>query len=460
VKLYLKQIEMLNISPHRIRPLLKDSDFSVLNYVEAKQTKKLLRRILLWSFVILLIILLLPWTQNVRSNGMVSTLEPDQRPQTVHSVIAGRIQSWHVREGDEVKKGDTLAIITEIKDAYFDSQLLPRTKSQIDLKEQSVDSYSKKEDAQREQLMAMKQNLDLSLAQNKIKMNQRLLDVQNDSLAYLATQLDYATAMYQYKRMDSLYTLGLKSLVDLEQRRIKMQGTKARETAGLNNWLNGQNEYLRLKFEQESIQRDYENQSAKIRSELLTTNTNRFDASSNINKLENEYANYERRSSFYAITAPQDGYVTKTFINGIGETVKEGEAILSVMPSDYDLAVEIFVNPIDLPLMHVGEKLQIQFDGWPAIVFSGWPNASYGTYAGEIYAIDKFISENGKFRILVKPDKKNHVWPKALRYGGGVRAMILLDDVQIWYELWRQVNGFPPNFYVPGEKVGPKKKSK
>jgi hypothetical protein len=119
------------------------------------------------------------------------------------------------------------------------------------------------------------------------------------------------------------------------------------------------------------------------------------------------------------------------------------------MPKIHSLAVEIYVDPIDLPLMNIGENVRLQFDGWPAIVFSGWPGASYGTYGGEIYAIDKFIGTNGKYRVLVRQDEKDHAWPDAIRVGGGSKAMILLNDVPIYYELWRNINGFPPNFYTP-----------
>jgi hypothetical protein len=136
-------------------------------------------------------------------------------------------------------------------------------------------------------------------------------------------------------------------------------------------------------------------------------------------------------------------------VQGIGETVKEGASLLSFMPEKYEFAVEIYVDPIDLPLVNKGEHVRLQFDGWPAIVFSGWPGASYGTYGGEVYAIDQFISENGKYRVLVKPDEKDHPWPSELRVGGGTKAMLLLNDVPIYYELWRQMNGFPPEFYKP-----------
>src|SRR5690606_11987774 len=129
---------------------------------------------------------------------------------------------------------------------------------------------------------------------------------------------------------------------------------------------------------------------------------------------------------FYYITAPQDCYITKLIVQGVGETVKEGGPVVSIMPTNHELAAEIYIDPIDLPLLKVGEKVRLQFDGWPAVIFSGWPNASYGTYGGTIYAIDRFISSNGKFRVLIKQDPEDHPWPEALKYGGGANAMILL----------------------------------
>jgi len=451
---------MLNISKHSISAKVKSKNYSALSRVEGKVTKRILIRILQWGLLFLIILAFLPWTQNVRSIGSVTTLNPDQRPQTIHSVIAGRIDKWSVREGDVVRKGDTIAIISEIKDDYFDDLLVPRTKNQLELKKQSASTYAEKEGAQTSQLNALKRQIEINLDQAEVKLQQAKLKVQIDSIVYRAALLNSKTADRQFRRLDSLYKQGLKSLVDLESRRIKRQQTQAYEIEARNKWQNSQSEVRRLQLELSALRTKFENDYAKVLSERLTTSTTRFDAESTINKLENQIANYEVRKGYYAITAPQDGMVTKTFVNGIGETIKEGQVIVSIMPRLYDLAVEIFVEPIDLPLLDIGENVRIQFDGWPAIVFSGWPSASYGTYGGKIYAIDQFASKNGKFRILVKPDISDHVWPDALRFGGGVKSMILLDDVRIWYELWRKINGFPPNFYTSNSSNSPESKKK
>ena len=140
---------------------------------------------------------------------------------------------------------------------------------------------------------------------------------------------------------------------------------------------------------------------------------------------------------------------------GIGETVKEGEAIVSIVPLDVQLAAEIYIRPVDLPLVKKGQTLRLEFDGWPAIIFgSGWPAASFGTFGGQVYAVENNISKNGLYRVLIEEeDSILEPWPEPLRVGSGVKAFALLNDVPVWYELWRQLNGFPPEYYTGPESI-------
>lgn len=438
---------MLNISDNSISSKIDRTACSTLNYVEAKQTRKLLLRIMKIAVASIIVIGFLPWTQNVRSIGEVTTLSPEQRPQTIHSVIPGRVEAWFVKEGDFVKKGDTIAKLSEIKEDYFDAQLLNRTEDQLNLKKEMVDVYGDKVMAQESQMNAIKNQQMLTLQQVQIKLQQAKLKMQYDSIAYETAKVNEQIASTRFQRMDSLYQAGLKSKLDYESRNLSFQKAQAEKLETKNKYLNSQNELNAITTELQNTRVKFDNEYAKAMSERLSAKNSELDAAMDVQKLANQYKNYEVRSSFYYITAPQDGYITKGYINGIGEIIKDGQAIVSIMPAIYDFAVELYVDPIDLPLMQKGKEVMIQFDGWPAIVFSGWPNTSYGTFSGEIYAIDQFISENGKYRILVKPAGEHDHWPVALRVGGGAKAIILLEDVAIGYEIWRKVNGFPPNFY-------------
>lgn len=440
---------MLNISNVSINKYVDRNRYASLRNAEARVSKKVLRNILFAFFGLALLFLFIPWTQNIRAGGYVTTLKPDQRPQTIHSVIGGRIEKWFVQEGDFVAKGDTILFISEVKDEYFDPQLLGRTQEQLRAKEMSVESYMEKVKALDNQVDALVQTASLKLKQTKNKYKQAGLKVVADSMDYQAYRINFEIAQKQFERFQGLYDNGLKSLTDLENKRNSMQKAQAEMISGENKLLASRNELINAEVELVSIQAQYRDDIAKAESEKYTAMSSMYDAEAVVTKLQNQYMNYSVRTGMYYITAPQDGYVTKAIQSGIGETVKEGTPIVSIMPAVYDLAVAMYVKPIDLPLLEKGATVRIQFDGWPAIVFSGWPNTSYGTYGGKVFAIDNFISNNGKYRVLVAPDADDNQWPEALRVGAGTTNMMLLKDVPIWYELWRQINGFPPDYYKP-----------
>lgn len=451
---------MLNISENKVSEKIKAKNYSTINMVEAKQSGRILRKLIYISFGVGLILLFLPWTQNIRSDGNVSVLKPNQKPQTINSVIGGRIENWFVQEGDYVNQGDTLLKISEVKVDYFDDQLVDRTKNQVEFKKQSVEAYVDKIKAQDEQIENLKKQQELKLNQATNKLLQARLKVQNDSNSYAAAQTDIRIADYQYRRIDSLYNAGLKSLTDLEKRKMTQQKAKAKFVGAKNKWLASQNNVINAQIEIANIRTKFNLDLNKLQSSRLSTISAKLDAENSLTKLQNTLSNYEFRNDLYYIIAPVDGYITKTMVNGIGETIKAGQEVLSMMPRTYQLAVETYIDPLDLPLVAKNENVRIQFDGWPAIVFSGWPNASHGTYDGRIYAIDQFISANGKYRVLIAPDTTNYPWPDALRVGAGASSMILLNDVPIFYELWRRINGFPPDFYSAAERKEMKAKGK
>ncbi|MFM2139325.1 MAG: hypothetical protein RJA57_1632, partial [Bacteroidota bacterium] len=189
---------------------------------------------------------------------------------------------------------------------------------------------------------------------------------------------------------------------------------------------------------------------SKAQSDQYQSLTQIASGQADIAKLENLYASYAIRNGMYYIIAPQSGQITKAQKAGIGEFVKDGDMIVEIVPDKVQYAVEMFVRPLDLPLIARGQKVRFLFDGFPAIVFSGWPNASYGTFGGIVAAVESNVSVNGKFRVLVKEDPEEKPWPPQLRIGAGAQGITLLKDVPIWYELWRNVNGFPPDYYKPG----------
>jgi multidrug resistance efflux pump len=447
---------MLNISPNN-KNEIDENQFVAYQKVNQEVSAPKLRRALYIIGGLVLLIMLLPWTQNIRSNGKITTLRPEQRPQTINSIIAGRIETWFVKDGDFVNKGDTIVVISEVKDGYFDPQLINRTQQQIKNKELSVVSYEQKVSALDQRIDALIETSQLKLQQAKIKYRQARLKITADSIEFQAAETNYDITKDQLTRFEKLLNQGLKSQTEVETRRMAMQRAQASMISAQQKLLQSRNDLIDAKVEVRSTEAKYRDEIAKAESEKMSAMTNMYDAEVDVTKLQSQAAGYSIRNGNYLILAPQDGYVTKILSSGIGETIKAGQELATIMPLNYDLAVEMYIRPMDYPLVRKGQSVRMQFDGWPAIIFSGWPNNSFGTFGGTVFAIDNFSSENGMFRILIAPDKKDHPWPKALRVGGGVNAMLLLKDVAIGYELWRNINGFPPDFYT--EKTSKDSKS-
>jgi multidrug efflux pump subunit AcrA (membrane-fusion protein) len=450
---------MLNLSPQNNYPSDK-TDFSAIKRVEVKDsTKRMLRAIYILFFVVL-IVQFLPWTQNISNKGKLVTLRPEQRPQTINTVISGRIEKWFVKDGDPVKKGDTILYISETKQDYFDPQLVNRTEKQLKNKELSVVSYGDKVQSLDARIDALSETGRLKLKQTKIKLQQAQLKLKADSMELQTAQVNCRVAEQQFERFEKLYKADLKSQTEVETRKLSLQRAQANLINAQQKLLQSKNDIIDLKVEYNSVEAKYRDEVSKAESDKFAALSSMYDAEVDVTKLQTQVANYSIRNGLYYILAPQDGIVTKVLSSGIGETIKEGDAIATIMPAIYDMAIEMYIRPLDLPLVQKGQKVRIQFDGWPAIVFSGWPNTSYGTFGGKVFAVDNFASDDGTFRVLIAPDRNDRTWPEQLRVGGGTKSMILLNDVPIGYELWRVINGFPPEFYEKKSNDLPKKSKK
>ncbi len=448
---------MLNISKNRIGNFIKIEDFKSTQIFNKQKDYKVIRKIILALGLLVILFLFLPWTQNIRGAGNVTTLKPNQRPQTIQTIIAGRIEEWYVNEGDFVKKGDTILYISEIKEDYLDPNLIENTGNQLKAKENSVISYGDKVEALEAQMNAIQNEKGLKIRQAQNKLKQSYLKVQSDSIDFEASKTQLKIAKTQYTRSVNLNKEGLKPMTDVEEKRMKLQETEAKILTQENKYISSKNEILNAKMELNRIGAEYAEKNAKASSDKQTAISSQYDTEAQVNKLKNQYKNYQIRNGMYYITAPQDGYINRALQSGIGETIKEGTPVVSIMPAVFEIAVETYINPIDYSLVNKGEKVHVWFDGWPTIVFSGWPGVSYGTFGGIIVAKENFISPNGKYRVLIAPDPNEKKWPKQLSIGAGTQTIALLDNVPIWFEIWRTLNGFPPNFYQPSEAEKNKK---
>jgi multidrug efflux pump subunit AcrA (membrane-fusion protein) len=427
----------------------KSSQSNLLSYrnLYLVNKKSAVRKWLYGILITLVVVAFLPWTQNIRAKGAVTTLRQEQRPQELNTIIAGKVVKWHVKEGDFVKAGDTLLQLGEVKVEYFDPQLLERTKQQITAKQMANQGYASKAQTASVQIDALIEGRKLKLSQLDNKIKQQYLKLQSDSMDLSAVNNEYSVSKRQIDAAKLMLDSGVISLTDFERRKVTFQNSQAKRIGSESKFLQSKQELNNLFIEKNSTVQEYTDKISKAEGERFSSLSNIASGEADVSKLENSYSNYDIRNQLYYIRAPQSGQITKAKKAGLGEMLKEGEMIVEIVPTDVQHAIELFISPMDLPLISKGQKVRFIFDGFPAIVFSGWPNSSYGTFGGIVSAIETSVSTNGKFRILVTEDPKEKPWPKQLSIGGGANGIALLKDVSIWYELWRNINGFPPEYY-------------
>ena len=199
-----------------------------------------------------------------------------------------------------------------------------------------------------------------------------------------------------------------------------------------------------------SARREYE--QARIRVDGLRADLAAVEAS-----LARQQVDLSRQSQ-QLIRAPRNGTILRINAGDAATTVNAGDGVAVFQPDGVERVVEIFIDGRDVALVYPGAKARLIFDGWPVVQFSGWPSVAVGTFPGEVISIDPAAQTNGQFRVLIKePEDTEEPWPNTnyIRYGAGARGWVLLDKVPLGYELWRQLNNFPPRIPTDRTVGGP-----
>lgn len=166
------------------------------------------------------------------------------------------------------------------------------------------------------------------------------------------------------------------------------------------------------------------------------------------------------RQSVQIVRAPRDGFIQSLNAGDAATFIKAGDVLATFVPDGAVRVVEIFIDGRDVALVRPGDPARIQFEGWPAVQFSGWPSLAVGTFGGRVIAVDRSAQVDGRFRVLIAEEEfDGYRWPEEryVRFGAAVQAFILLETVPVGYEIWRQLNNFPPQLPAGPNGDGTKK---
>jgi len=399
----------------------------------------------LWisGLVVIAGLLVAPWQQSVTGTGRVIAYAPTDRLQSIEAPIKGRITKWHVQEGTQVDVGDPIADISDNDPDYLERLLRGRDAAEDRL--QSLEANIAVVQARMAALQSVRDTATTN-AELYIQIARDKRDAAEQDL--LAAEAAYETARINHDRVQTLGSEGLSSNRKVELAKLKLDTTKSKRDAA--------------KAKLAAAKREVQAALAKRNNVSSKESANLTKAEEELNKLQSEVAKARAdvakaevavsRQEQMAITAPIAGTVLRLVTNGPGEFVKAGDRVATIVPNTKSRAVELLMSGNDAPLITAGRHVRLQFEGWPAVQFVGWPSVAVGTFGGQVAFVDATDDGSGRFRIVVVPDASSEPWPAArfLRQGVRVNGWVLLNRVTVAFELWRQLNGFPPVVSPPG----------
>lgn len=413
----------------------------------------LVARVLGIVFVVGAVVLAIaPWRQNAVGEGRVIAFSPNERELQIQAPVKGRVVRWNHVEGDLVEAGE---VIVELADN--DPKVLERYRAQREAVRRRIEAAEASVDALMQKIEALRQERELTLSSAAAQIRVAKTKARAASLQLEATEAKLATAALQLERIEDLADEGLSSRRDLEIARRDAAQARA-EMLEARASLEG------AESEVASKMADRERGGSKLRAEISAAREKLQSARANRAKAEEALVKVERalaRQNSMEVKAPRTGMLTHVRARQGSAFVKQGETLASMIPNADRRAVELFVSGLDAPLVVPGQAVQLQFEGWPAIQVGGWPDAAVGTFAGEVAFVDAQATPRGKFRVVVVPGDDAE-WPNAdvLRQGNLANGWILLQKVPLGYELWRQLNGFPPDLPPEAAEASGLKKTK
>jgi multidrug efflux pump subunit AcrA (membrane-fusion protein) len=399
-------------------------------------------------------LILAPWVQNVSGYGKVVGTTPFERQQSIDAPVEGRIVKWNVIEGSKVKVGD---VVAEIADN--DPMILERLKEERNMIGMRVDQAKSRVAAQEvslTQIELSRQNA-ITSAKNRVKVATDNVTQAENSLK--AAEFSLTANQQNLERVKAGLASGLYSVRTYELQ-VQDQGRAVAEVDRAKAALQAAiNEKLARDADLERTETDFQNTLATGRATLAAGKSDVASSEAEMQRVEVRVA----RQAMQVIKAPRNGTILRLVSQPGGELLKAGDPIAIFIPETQDLVVELYMDGNDIPLIHRSDKVRLHFEGWPAIQFAGWPSVAVGTFGGQVLLVDATDNGNGKFRILVEPDPEDEAWPsnRYLRQGVRTNGWVLLRQVPLGYELWRQFNGFPPTVPPqedPGGSQGGKKK--
>ncbi|MGE0784272.1 MAG: HlyD family secretion protein [Sandaracinaceae bacterium] len=383
-----------------------------------------------------------PWQQNARGTGRVIAYAPLERRQNIEAPIAGRVVEWFVQEGDRVAAGDPIVRLSDNDPSYMERLGAERAATEDRLR-----SYEARAESQRARLEAVTRAQTSAIASYEAQVRAARATLSAAEQSETAADASLDTALLNLARQRTLHEQGLASQRERELAELAEARARTERDAARARVLAARDQ---LAGKQADLERARSDRDAAIESARASLASAESDVASTRGALARLDVGISRQEA-QLVVAPRAGAIFRLSAVVGSEQVSAGDILAVLVPDTRERAVEIWIDGNDASLVSPGRHVRLQFEGWPAVQFTGWPSVAVGTFGGIVAFVDSTDDGRGNFRIVVVPDPDDEPWPQVrfLRQGVRVNGWVLLNEVSVAFELWRQLNGFPPVLDAP-----------
>ncbi|STZ07286.1 Type I secretion system membrane fusion protein PrsE [Moraxella caprae] len=301
------------------------------NYQKAKSRSK--PSAIIWVALVTIIVLI-TWASFAKIDQVTraqATVIASDRTQEIQAADNGILSELLVKEGDDVKKGDLLAILEE-----------ERAKA-------ALDNSATKAAALRARV-----------ARLEAEIFDRPLNFPEEVQKY-TEYVQNQTELYNRRRQAITQDVAsLQKMLDLAKRELAMNEPL------LAHGDVSQADVIRLRRQVADIEAQITNKRNKYFEDAQTELTKAQE------ELESESEQLRDRTQVLEekrLFAPVDGKVNNIAVTTIGGVVRPGDTIMQLLPTSSDLIVEAKVQPVDIAYVKEGQTASVKLDAYDYSIF-------------------------------------------------------------------------------------------
>jgi HlyD family type I secretion membrane fusion protein len=324
----------------------------------------------------------------VKGQGFV---RPSGELRIVQAATEGQVMQIHVKENQVVKAGDAIAIIDDSRLQTKKSQLHTNIEQaklqlvQINAQIQTLDNQIRAEtDKANSMITSMQAALSDRLRQYQDKKITTAAEFQEAQANLHSTEAALNAAKLKQKRYESVAEALSKNQLEEAQLATKQQeqvvsaaiAKKQRAKAALNP------SDAEVKIATEQIAQAKaagESYKAALNKERQGMRKQQIEVEQQLKRDHSELKQVEIELNQTTITATADGIISQINLRNPGQTVRAGEEVLQIVPSDAKQIIKAAVASEEKSKLKIGQKVQMRVNA------CAYPD--YGTLNGKVEAI-------------------------------------------------------------------------